>query len=320
MAAEVPDFREGESDSSQSTDNDVSSSEEEGDPVEDELASEDDSDIDDDDDDDGGGDDESEDDSKDEDEDEERNTKTNSKSNPGFLEGGKSVTLARAFARTLDSASKNAKQNLLAVQLDAPILAASKSLATRKAEEEALSKADRAAKRLKMEMRMRGHVVPSRRGEDPDADAKEKSLQKIATRGVVQLFNAVAKAQRKLREVDDLTHSRAQAAKLGRASFLLELKKAREESSSKHKKKKESQENHHKPKVNKDEEEDEVIEAEPDVEDEAAEGWQVLRQNFDGLKGKGRMKDWGRPELSDSEEEVNEMSDMSDDDDNDDEI
>jgi hypothetical protein len=317
MAAEVPDFREGGSDSSQSTDNDISSSEENGDPVEDELASEDDSDIDDDDDDD---DDASEDDSKDdsEDEEKERNKRTNSKSNPGFLEGGKSATLARAFARTLDSASKNAKQNLLTAELDAPILAASKSLATRKAEEEALSKADRAAKRLKMEMRMRGHVVPSKRGEDPDADAKEKSLQKIATRGVVQLFNAVAKAQRKLREVDDLTHSRAQAAKLGRASFLLELKKAREESSSKHKKK-ESQESigkqeKHQPKINKDEVQDELIESEPDMDDEAAEGWQVLRQNFDGLKGKGRMKDWDRPELSDSEEEVNDSA-MSDDDD-----
>jgi Rrp15p len=37
---------------------------------------------------------------------------------------------------------------------------------------------------------------PCRRGEDPEADAVEKALLRTARRGVVQLFNAVAKAQK----------------------------------------------------------------------------------------------------------------------------
>lgn len=317
------DFREGGSESSLSTDDQgMPSSEEEGDEgSEPESSSEDDTDGSDDDDDKEEEEEEAEDfgvegnDKGSEEEDlddriDNRIDKTESKTashKSGFLEGGKSATLARAFARTLDSASRNAT---LAAGLDAPILAGSKSLATRKAEEEALSKADRAAKRLKMEMRMRGHVVPPRRGEDPGADAKEKALQKIATRGVVQLFNAVAKAQRKLREVDELTHSRAQAAKLGRASFLLELKKAREESSSNNPKKKDSSH----PTSSKDQGEDGMIDPEVDMDEEAAEGWQVLSQSFDGLKGRGRMKDWDKHGLSDSEGEAND-SDLSDDND-----
>lgn len=39
-----------------------------------------------------------------------------------------------------------------------------------------------------------------RRGEDPEADAAEKALLRTARRGVVQLFNAVAKAQKQAAE------------------------------------------------------------------------------------------------------------------------
>ena len=66
--------------------------------------------------------------------------------------------------------------------------------------------------------------VPTKRGQDPAGDAREKSLQRLATRGVVRLFNAIAKAQKQLREAAEATGSKAKAAKLGRASFLAELK------------------------------------------------------------------------------------------------
>ena len=45
--------------------------------------------------------------------------------------------------------------------------------------------------------------VVAKKGEDPERDAKEKMLQRIATRGVVQLFNAVSKAQQARKQALD---------------------------------------------------------------------------------------------------------------------
>ena len=39
-----------------------------------------------------------------------------------------------------------------------------------------------------------------KKGQDPAADAKEKALMKVATRGVVRLFNAVSKAQKQQKD------------------------------------------------------------------------------------------------------------------------
>lgn len=39
-----------------------------------------------------------------------------------------------------------------------------------------------------------------KKGQDPAADAKEKVLMKVATRGVVRLFNAVSKAQKQQKD------------------------------------------------------------------------------------------------------------------------
>lgn len=66
--------------------------------------------------------------------------------------------------------------------------------------------------------------VPKRRGQDPEADARDKGLQRLATKGVVRLFNAIARAQKQLREAEEATGSRAKAVKLGKASFLAQLK------------------------------------------------------------------------------------------------
>jgi len=201
----------------------------------------------------------------------------------GFLEGGKSETFARAFARIIDSSAPQTEQVLAA-----PILAGSKSLAARKAEDEAEAKAHRAAKKLRLEMRQRGHVVPKRRGADPVADAREKTFQKTATRGVVRLFNAVAKAQRRLREKEGVSGSRAKAAKLGKASFLAELRNSRVA-------------------VEGGKSEAVVPSARPTTEaaaaaaaggdgsdEEGGAGWAVLQQGFTGLQGGNKMKDWDK--------------------------
>ena len=68
--------------------------------------------------------------------------------------------------------------------------------------------------------------VPRRRGQDPAADQQDKALARLATKGVVRLFNAIAKAQKQLREAEEATGSRAQAVKLGKASFLAQLKRS----------------------------------------------------------------------------------------------
>jgi len=208
----------------------------------------------------------------------------------GFLEGGKSETFARAFARIIDSSAPQTNQVLAA-----PILAGSKSLAVRKAEDEAEAKAHRAAKKLRLEMRQRGHAVPKRRGADPVADAREKSFQKTATRGVVRLFNAVAKAQRRLREEEGVSGSRAKAAKLGKASFLAELRNTRAS-------------------VEGGKSEAVVPSVRPTSEaaaaaaggnggggggddesdEEGGAGWAVLQQGFNGLQGGNKMKDWDK--------------------------
>lgn len=157
-------------------------------------------------------------------------------------------------------------------------LQGSKSISKRRAEDEEQAKADRAAKRLRLEMKQRGHVVPKRRGEDPLADQREKVLQKTATRGVVRLFNAIAKAQRRLRQTEDATGSKAKAARLGKASFLSELRnssKAPEGGAG----------------VMSGQRPNAAADAEAD--DDGA-GWEVLQKRFTGLQGGSKMKDWDK--------------------------
>ena len=73
-------------------------------------------------------------------------------------------------------------------------------------------------------MRRRGHVRATRKGENPTADQKEKQLNRLATKGVVLLFNAVAKAQKQRQEAAGATVAGAKAARLSKASFLAQLK------------------------------------------------------------------------------------------------
>jgi Rrp15p len=76
----------------------------------------------------------------------------------------------------------------------------SKSVAKRQKLEQEADAADKDVKRLRLEMRRRGHVAVATRGQDPAQDAREKLLARVATKGVVRLFNAVSKAQREQRE------------------------------------------------------------------------------------------------------------------------
>lgn len=244
----------------------------------------------------------------------------------GFIEGGKADTFARAFEKILQEQPKHSTEGA------APILAvrscstiglleirislwncctnplfihffpsqwqASKSVAKRKAEDAADQKADKEAKLMRLAMKKQGHVIPKKRGEDPESDVREKALQKIATKGVVQLFNAVAKAQRRVKEATEATGNRAKAAKLGKASFLSELRNASKQADGGNNQGKQQRQ------------------SQQVGDDDAAEGenkgWDVLKESFTGLKSSGKMKDWDREDEDDDPSDGPE--DLSDDD------
>eukprot|EP01024_Parvocaulis_polyphysoides_P012347 TRINITY_DN1444_c0_g1_i4.p4 TRINITY_DN1444_c0_g1~~TRINITY_DN1444_c0_g1_i4.p4 ORF type:complete len:137 (+),score=40.12 TRINITY_DN1444_c0_g1_i4:858-1268(+) len=132
-------------------------------------------------------------------------------------------------------------------------------------------------------MRKRGHVRVGKKGDDVAADAFEKQLQRVATRGVVQLFNAVAKAQKVQRETH-ATKGRAQAAKMTKASITAELQKAKQTTADQ-------------------KEEGEKQNA----------GWRVLQDDFTGLPIMGRMKDWDREQEDMADEDADNAMQLDDD-------
>ena len=129
-------------------------------------------------------------------------------------------------------------------------------------------------------------------------DAREKGLQRLATKGVVRLFNAIAKAQKQLREAEEATGSRSKAVKLGKASFLAQLKSSSGAAAAEAlvpsapapqggtaaaaaagakagSKKQQQQQQRRKP----------AAAAESGSKDEDVGGWDVLKQGFVGLQG-----------------------------------
>lgn len=249
--------------------------------------------------------------------------------NVGFLKGGKGASFAKAFAKILENSSNRAavvaRQGGAAGPAAAaapPILAASKSVAKRKAEEVVEQRADREARKLRQEMKVRGHAVPARRGQDPETDQREKALQRLATKGVVRLFNAIAKAQKQLRDAEEATGSRAKAVKLGKASFLAQLKRSSEAG---------QQEQQLVPSAplqqqvggtaaaggskKQQQQQRKAAAAESSSEDEDASGWDVLQQGFVGLQGGNKMKDWDKAAASDEDGSAGEQLGGSDEED-----
>lgn len=125
-------------------------------------------------------------------------------------------------------------------------------------------------KRERLEWKKRGRIYPKKAGEDPKADQKERHLRKIATRGVVTLFNAVAKAQK---TVEDNKNKPNTAAALTKATFLAEIKGGLSH------------------------------ESEPKAKGNAPDkgGWNVLHDNYGGL-GTGKLKDLEKQQEDDTME------------------
>jgi hypothetical protein len=141
-----------------------------------------------------------------------------------------------------------------------------------------------------------------RKGEDPAHDVREKALQRLATRGVVLLFNAVNKAQKQKAEAEaagGVSKRKAAAAKLGKASFLAELKQAATvgvpvEAAGAQQQQKQGK--------GKGQQQQQQQQRDPG----GGAGWEVLGEGFPGLTGGAKMKDWDR-RGSGSEDEIAEQ-------------
>ncbi|CAL5220524.1 g2556 [Coccomyxa viridis] len=130
----------------------------------------------------------------------------------GAIPDNKAASFARAFAKIMESAGPGRG-----------LLQGSKSLSKRKREVETEEQVERDARQLRREMRMRGHVRIPTKGKDPVMDARETAFSRIATRGVVRLFNAVAKAQKQQEEAQEGGAKAKGAAQISKAAFLAEL-------------------------------------------------------------------------------------------------
>jgi hypothetical protein len=151
------------------------------------------------------------------------------------------------------------------------------------------------------------------RGVDPAADARERQLLKLATRGVVLLFNAVTKAQKQRQDADAAgSKAAAKAAKAAKTGIFAELKagaRAAAEITAAPaaaavagggRKKQQQQQKR------------------PGDGEAGGSGWAVLGEGFPGLTGGSKMKDWDK--AADSGDEAGDGQPLagSDDDDGDD--
>lgn len=102
-----------------------------------------------------------------------------------------------------------------------PIMSAHKTLVAAKlAEEVEEHKPKREARKEKRVAAEKGHVIPK-----DHLDSKEKELIKVATKGVVRLFNAVSKAQKSRKDLNpSRTKDATVIAKERKNTFLAELK------------------------------------------------------------------------------------------------
>lgn len=178
-----------------------------------------------------------------------------------------STAFGRAFAKIM-------KRKLPSSSLtDAvgPVLAAHKQLITMKEEEAAMDQKTKGeSKKLKQAFREKGHMIPA-----AYLGAKDKELIKLATRGVVKLFNAVSKAQSVQQVATSLKDSEVkEVAKQSKSIFLETLR---------------SGDNSGLPTMRMqhvggvaDLNKERMIGQEP--------GWCALRNTF--MLGKSRLKDW----------------------------
>lgn len=188
---------------------------------------------------------------------------------------GGQAALARAFAKVVQRKDQGKFADLNAY---------TETIKSRRKEQDVElveEEAERTRKKNeRLELRKRGRIYPKKAGVEPMVDQMERKLRKIATRGVVTLFNAVAKAQKAAEDNKNKTHS---AAALTKAAFLAEIKGGIS--------------NDTEPKIERNE--------------TSKGGWDVLQDGYQNL-GNGKLKDLEKVDEEDVLEELdNGLSDTT---------
>uniref|UniRef100_A0A7S3UDJ5 RRP15-like protein n=1 Tax=Picocystis salinarum TaxID=88271 RepID=A0A7S3UDJ5_9CHLO len=188
---------------------------------------------------------------------------------------GGQAALARAFAKVVQKQDQGKFADLNAYTETI------KSRRRKQDVEQEEEEAERTRKKNeRLELKKRGRMYPKKAGVEPMVDQMERKLRKIATRGVVTLFNAVAKAQKTVEDNKNKTNS---AAALTKAAFLAEIKGGL---SNDKEPKKERNEN-------------------------SKVGWDVLQDGYQNL-GNGKLKDLEKEDEEDAVEELdNGLSDTA---------
>eukprot|EP00850_Spirogloea_muscicola_P006751 SM000032S12135 [mRNA] locus=s32:621595:623385:- [translate_table: standard] len=166
-----------------------------------------------------------------------------------------------ASSRAFEGASaawRRAMAGLGVAALQGPILASQKrELAQKLREEGELRKGRSKSRREALEVREKAHVLPA-----AITDGTEKELHRLATRGVVRLFNSVAKAQKVHEEALGAdSQTRKAALELSQTVLQSGLQGSRESAKK-----------------------EENISSQPQ--------WAVLQDSF--LLGKPKLKDWDK--------------------------
>ncbi|PTQ29055.1 hypothetical protein MARPO_0148s0006, partial [Marchantia polymorpha] len=174
--------------------------------------------------------------------------------------GGIGGAFGRAFSSIMN---KKVPKSELTHSLG-PVLAERKQLLVKKLEEEENERKKKTdVKKRKREEREKGHSIPQ-----TYMDPKEKALIKLATTGVVRLFNAVSKAQKVQADADISSSKSAKATwKQSKQAFMTQLRGGPKDET--------------RP----------VGGPEKSAEEEEA-GWSALKDDF--MLGTAKMKDWDK--------------------------
>lgn len=188
---------------------------------------------------------------------------------------GGQAALARAFAKVVQKQDQGKFADLNAY---------TETIKSRRKEQDFELEEEEAERTRKknerLELKKRGRIYPTKAGVEPMVDQMERKLRKIATRGVVTLFNAVAKAQKTAEDNKNKTNS---AAALTKAAFLAEIKGGMPNDKELKKERNENKKG----------------------------GWDVLKDGYQNL-GSGKLKDLEKEDEEDAAEELdNGLSDTA---------
>lgn len=185
-------------------------------------------------------------------------------------DGEKRPDNSTAFGRAFQKIMKKKLPSTALTEAMGPMLSAHKQLVAKKLEEAAEGqKVKRESKKEKQALREKGHIVPAL-----FPAAKDKELLKLATRGVVKLFNAVSKAQSVQESAVSKDSEAKEVAKRSKSTFLAMLQGGNGTAS-------QSLNTQRQP---LDSEKEGVADGQP--------GWSALQETF--MLGKSRLKDWDR--------------------------